>query len=990
VVVRIRKKIVLIIIAVLVAVGGWWGYARAKKAFIEMATETLTKLTGADVKLKEANVRLSGTVLADDIVIRPNYPASFDDAIFKAKHVQAKFGLLSLLMRNPKLKRISVEDFVVNVQYDVNEARWNTDVLRSLRTAGLSDKIPELRLKRGILKYSKVWQGVVSDIITMPVDAALKAVDKEGDTLLVTLRGADTAADAPALKGTWRTGQSGKVALTGQLSTAKVPLFENVWDMNNMLILAEYDANAININECRMRLGNETILSARGRIDDYRRLGIFSIEASIKNLHHGPDAASNTFVYSKSLLENLPGRVCQTFFEDFKPRGVVDIQVKANGSLNELAKTVCTGTLTCKDVSVVYKDFPYPIDHITGTIDFNDRMIVLNRLDAKHKDADLVIEGYSKDFLPVWDCNLSVSSPSMPLDDDVYNALDADQKRAWAVISPQGSIEMKYRFVREPSGARHMRVTAGLQKVNANYHRFQFPLRNLTGTMIIETDKVIFDHVLSEYEGRRILINGWSKLKEQQWQESEHDSDSYCMSLDAGGLGLEKDVEPLLPPQAAKMLSLLKAGGKVRIIAQMSNNAGKDCLQKALIIECLGDTIDYAGFPYPLKDIRGKLTITGDSVEFEEMTAKTAANASEATITLSGKAGFSEQGLKGGQFRVNAADITLDQRLGTLLGQAGRNIYQRLSPNGAADIKLDSLRITRDGNDVNSVELIGAIAFKDCSFSSMLPVTALSGKLNVDAYYKGAENLKSIAKIDINSVKIKEKLLERLLADVAYNSAARTLEIKNISADFYGGKFIGKFELADANENGAAFTLNAMCDRINLKDFLAAGTGDPPDYISGMMSGTVDINSQGRQKSGRLELSVANMQAAKTSFLGKLLMVLKLTEPKDYAFDSITLTAYLHNNELLVERMDIGGNAFALRGQGKVDLAKNAVDLEFIAAGPRLNKEPSMLKSLAEGLSPAMIRVTVTGDFKNPKIEQSTLPVIKDTLEVLGVQAEKK
>ena len=77
-----------------------------------------------------------------------------------------------------------------------------------------------------------------------------------------------------------------------------------------------------------------------------------------------------------------------------------------------------------------------------GVIDFTDRMVVLNKLQARHKDVQLEIDGYSKDFLPVWDCNISVVSPSMVLDDDLYKALDADQKRAWAVISPQGHIGM--------------------------------------------------------------------------------------------------------------------------------------------------------------------------------------------------------------------------------------------------------------------------------------------------------------------------------------------------------------------------------------------------------------------------------------------------------------------------------------------------------------------------------------------------------------------
>jgi hypothetical protein len=96
------------------------------------------------------------------------------------------------------------------------------------------------------------------------------------------------------------------------------------------------------------------------------------------------------------------------------------------------------------------------------------------------------------------------------------------------------------------------------------------------------------------------------------------------------------------------------------------------------------------------------------------------------------------------------------------------------------------------------------------------------------------------------------------------------------------------------------------------------------------------------------------------------------------------VTAYLRDNELMVEQMNLSSSAFALRGQGSIDLEKSTLNLQFIAAGPRLGKDAPMLQSLAEGLSPAMARVSVTGDFKDPKVEQTTLPVIKDTLEIFG------
>jgi hypothetical protein len=979
--VRKRKKIILLVVAAVVAAGAGWGYARAQRAILTMATETLTQVTGAQVTLRAVAVRLNGAMLIEDMAVRPTYQAVFDDAIFKAKYVEARLSLWGLVRHKVQLKKVSVRDFVVNVQYDANEARWNTETLKLLRTVGTPDRMPELRLGHGIIKYSKVRGGAASDVITLPVDATFKTLYGEKDTLSVDIRGAEGA----TLTGTWRTGTSGRVMLSGRVSTANVPLFENVWNMDKIAIVANYDANTVEIEDCRMQLGEVTSLSAKGRIADYRHRGVFDLQASIKNIYHSKEPTANAFVYSKSLLENLPGKTAQTFFAEFKPKGWVDIEVSAKGALNDLMRSNCEGKLYCKDVSVTYKDFPYEMEHIAGTIDFDTRGVVLNKLAARHKEAELVIEGYSRDFEPVWDCNLIITSPRMTLDNDLYNALDPDQKRAWTVISPQGHIGMWYNFRREPNGARRMVVKADLQGVDATYQQFQFSMRNMTGTMFLDlhNDRTVFENVVSEYEGRRIIINGWTKLKGQQWDALKSDNDIYCLSLDAAGLELEKDVAPLLPVKTAKVLAALKASGKVRIIAQMSSNAGEKCAPKSLAIECMGDSIDYAGLPYPLKDIRGKLSIVGDGVKFENIMA-TAATDANMHISLDGMAGFSEKGLQSGQFKIGAMNIAVDSRLGQLLGAAGQDIYKRLSPQGKADVNLDMLQIAKDGNDVNSVDVRGGVVFKQCGFSSMLPVSSLDGRLNFDASYKRSSGLKSDARVDINSMKVKGKLIQRLLADVGYDGTAGALNLKNISADFYGGKLVGDFRLAERTGDVGGYTLHALFEHIDLREFLAFESGETPDYISGLMSGEIDVNSPQRLQSGKVQMRITEMKVGKLSFFGKVLAALKLTEPQDYAFDTMIVTAYVRGNELMVEQMDLSSKAFALRGQGSVDIEKNSLNLQFIAAGPRLGKDAPMLESLAEGLSPAMARVSVTGDLKNPKVEQTTLPVIKDTLELLG------
>ena len=93
---------------------------------------------------------------------------------------------------------------------------------------------------------------------------------------------------------------------------------------------------------------------------------------------------------------------------------------------------------------------------------------------------------------------------------------------------------------------------------------------------------------------------------------------------------------------------------------------------------------------------------------------------------------------------------------------------------------------------------------------------------------------------------------------------------------------------------------------------------------------------------------------------------------------------------MIFEQLDIAGKSMSLRGSGSINIAAKNADLVFIAAGPKLTEEPSMLKSLAEGMAPALVRVTVNGPVANPKIEKTALPLIQDTFSILGRPIEKE
>jgi hypothetical protein len=47
-------------------------------------------------------------------------------------------------------------------------------------------------------------------------------------------------------------------------------------------------------------------------------------------------------------------------------------------------------------------------------------------------------------------------------------------------------------------------------------------------------------------------------------------------------------------------------------------------------------------------------------------------------------------------------------------------------------------------------------------------------------------------------------------------------------------------------------------------------------------------------------------------------------------------------------------------------------------------QKPGIIDSLTEALGPAVVRIEATGSIYEPKVKTTTLPVLRDTINILG------
>jgi hypothetical protein len=1053
------------------------------RALPHIAIGQISELLNARVEAGLVDFDLDGSVRIEDLLIRPEAEQGSAAVILGAKDVYARFSVGSLLLLGPRLKEIRINDFVVDARFDLDTGRWNLASLKMNVAGGGSGKMPVVHLAKGVLQYSKVSKGQTDVSMVVPLDARF-GFDEEtlyGYSFDITTAELSGGFGKSKLTGYWK---PGSITLTGGISSTDTPSIERTW--------------AIDVLAAELRYASDSAYSLDLRIKDLRSA-------------HSPQADTFALVKPAFLKQSNPFTALQKFVGRYRPAGVADITVKASGRLDRLSESSVSGKVTCKDVSICDRRFPYTIEHIAGEVDFDANSVVMNRLSGSHGQVNVVIDGSSRGFGPNCRYQIRVTSDNMALDQDLYDAFGPGQKKMWADYSPRGLVAMDYRLGRWSPTDRRKTLAVELLDASMAYRRFPYPLESLKGELFFDHDSITVSDVISRTGQRRITLNGkitarrsdrpiyylsiradnipldqtlakalpaaqenlyeqfdmagladaevkvftpkeapapTSFLAHVTFKESsltvhevcdspipisdvsakatltpdsisiEDLTGRYAQSLvslegaaqftDEGEPGgyhwtasgdevqLTDDLITLLPPSLEQAVSRWRPKGKVDIGVNLRRAGGEGPLYYGVTIDCLGASVNAKHFPYPLEGVTGKLTVSRSGITLDDVRAAPAgvAETSEVkpAIRIDGKVTLVDSAFEEAHLQISAGDISLDEQLGAALPENFGVMYERLSPGGRFDLDCDSVKISKAEGGSKSVDFAGAVKFKTCNFNMLGTRAGLDAALKMDGTYNTAEGF-SDGHMNLNAagLTIKGKSFTNLTADLSYVAPQRAWITERLISDFYGGRLIGKLQFKRSVESVPMYELQAGFDNVDLRQFVAGGRSAEAaedSRTTGTMTGELSIGARlGDQSSriGRCRLSVIDMQVGEIRPLIKLSSVFGRAEQKNFAFERMLVDSYIKRDNLLIQRFDLSGQTVAFKGSGSMDLPSENVNLILTARGPRpASAEPSVLQSLTEGLGGGVVRIEVTGDAYDPQIETKALPVIGDSLKILG------
>jgi hypothetical protein len=699
-------------------------------------------------------------------------------------------------------------------------------------------------------------------------------------------------------------------------------------------------------------------------------------------------------------------------WDAFKPTGTVSVDYRLiRTSATERRKYA---SMELHQVAATYEKFPYPLEGLTGHLYFDNESIIATDVESQANGCRIKVDAkvtQRRSPSPIY--YISVDGNDVPLDSVLAKALPDSYRRLYKEFDANGTADV-HATVFTTGDANNVGPLSFFADVAATMSsltpaRLPLTLSNTSAELSITPESLSVKKLVGQYGNSPVAVTGGVRLG------GDNTPEQIQLKMTAREAPVDGGLVELLPEPLKQRVAAFDAHGNVNLAIDVTKVDASSPVDYTVAVECLGDSIRHQRFAYPLQDVRGKITMRPGKVVFDGIEARPdveGAGDPSAAIRVDGHLDLADEDTDLGSFLISARNVPFTPELGAALPGEFPALYCDLSPGGRFDLELEVPCISRTTQGKRRLDFHGNVDLQACSLNFSGAAGELTGGLSIEgAYDTGAGLSGGHMKLDARQFTIQDRAITDLKADVAFDPGTRTWAARDFIGDCYGGRVLGSLQVGRMEDQGGRmegeaqpsassivsppstgleYVLCVAFSGVDLQEFLAAGAADGTggDYGSGVMNASLSLGARIGDRSSRrgiCTVDVADMQVGKVSPLAGVVSVLQLNEPTEYTFDRMWIESCLKRDTLLIQKFDMAGKNTAFTGSGMMDMSSRQVELMLTARGRRVaTAEPTVLQSLAEGLGGAVVRVEVTGDVGNPRVVTKTLPVIEDSLKILG------
>jgi hypothetical protein len=768
--------------------------------------------------------------------------------------------------------------------------------------------------------------------------------------------------------------------------------------------------------EGRVRFERDHVLVERltGRHGDAEA----QIDARIDLRPDWADISVDIFASSVALDDDLFSALSshdRALWSRFNPRGAASLAVRLRrpkgGAERPVPAWQSRVTADLANAELEFSEYPYPLQNVEGRIVIeNDNMQFINVV-GRRGPASLRVDGRAS--VPVdrpATVELRLDARDVPLDPTLAGALQAEGRGAFEQFQPQGRIDLSGTVaVRDPAEGITYDLRAKVSDAAICYQQFPYRMTDVNGEVLIRPNGYSLIRVSGRHGDAKGSVTGDIRREEHGYIAD--------LIFDCENLALGDELYTALPNRFKEVWNFLSPKGIVHIQTALHQVAVGDRFEQRhrSRIAASDAAMCLAPLPLHVEGLTGEVVITDDKVEVTTLRGM----AEGGRIELSGAINLSDETSQGA-FALKATGLTLSPGLLAAFPAHMRAALEACKPSGQFDLRLDPLTFDVGDSGRRRWTFQGELKLHDASADLGFELRDATGTLSGSGRVDPDAGLSFSLQSNLDRVAMAGWKLERLVGRIAKEAGSRRIELRDASAEVYGGQATGgaKFNVlafiphaasapdgrAATLPSGAEYQVSIVTRDMQLGRCLAkvapapAGADTASTSATTMpaqkpaesaaASGTIDGSlilrgktGSGAYREGSGEVFVRHAQVWRLPLLFLIFQVLNLT-PDENVFHDGWLRFDVSGDTVRFHRILLQGRALSFIGEGTMDISSRALDVTLLARSPVRLHLP-LLTDLLELFAREFMEVKVSGTLEKPTIRPRPLRTLTNVAKVL-------
>jgi hypothetical protein len=674
------------------------------------------------------------------------------------------------------------------------------------------------------------------------------------------------------------------------------------------------------------------------------------------------------------LPENL-----QKLNKDYSPTGPLSLTLSLDRSAGQLVQRF---TVRPEDMAASFVKFPYPLEHITGTLE--------QVIDPQEGRDDLHIDlaGYAghqriwikgdvRGKAPQQSAELKIWGDDIPLDAKLMNALPAQHQRVAAAFHPAGLANFEAFFRREPSAPEwNSRYVVRFHHTTVHYEVFPYPLEEVSGVLDLQPGHWDAYHFRGTHNGGVFQATGRFQLTS--------DGDLLTVHLRGDDVSLDDDLKAALTdPDLKQTWNAIQPRGRMNFAAQVDRVADKPP-EVRVGLTATGCSVKPEFFPYPLEAVTGNAYYAQRRVYLENLQARHGGSflrleKGEIRLEPGGGLWADMNGLHGDP-------LVFDADLREALPPGLRRACDAVGLHDPVRLTTRLVVATAVGNRANpDVYWQGRMDLNGAALHLGVPVEGVSGTAACEGRYTGRRLEGLAGNILVREASLFSQPVRDVHAAVQIRpEAPDVLLVPELRARVYGGEVYGPVRVEFGSR--IRFETDLTASQVQLEQFGRQNLGRDAK-LSGLATARLHLEGKGPDLQGLTGRGTVDVPSGRLATLPPLLDLLKFLSirlPDGTAFEEAHATFSVQGPRVVIERADLFGNSISLRGKGEMKYDGSDVDMDFYAVWARVTQMlPPLIKDLPHDVSKYLLKIHMQGRLGDVRFTREPVPILVDPIKGL-------